>query len=167
MWTRKRPANWPRNYANATVWEAQVSWITASRQAVLVEWGMRALRSRWAAWARLNAPMPNNSEERADLLELVALLHNAVLERIGANQIRSVYFEGALRHSDGFIRRRRALRRSQQISFRSTCLNVQWLILEYTITKLRVKRENSEKQLSQFPQLLVLRVERRWRRRRR
>lgn len=73
--------------------------MTASRQAV--EWGMRALRSRWA---RLNAPMPNNSEERADLLELVALLHNAVSERIGANQIRSVYLEGALRHSDGFMR---------------------------------------------------------------
>ena len=99
VWTRKRPANWPRGFVDETQWAAMTAWMTASRQAV--EWGMRALRSRWA---RITAPMPNNAEERADLLELVALMHNLVSERMGANQIRSVYLEAALRHSDGFTR---------------------------------------------------------------
>ena len=96
VWTRKRSANWPIGFCTAEQWESFVGWLTGSRQAV--EWGMRALRARWA---RLNAPMPNNNEERADLLELVVLLHNVVTERIGANQIRNVFLEAALRHSAG------------------------------------------------------------------
>jgi len=47
--------------------------------------------------------MPHRASERADLLELVCLLHNVVSEKVGANQIRSVYLEAALRHSDGFV----------------------------------------------------------------
>jgi hypothetical protein len=95
VWTRKRPSNWPHGFASESQWTSMVNWMTGSRQAA--EWGMRALRGRWA---RLNAPMPNNRKLRGDLLELVALLHNVVSERIGANQIRSVYLEAALRHAN-------------------------------------------------------------------
>ena len=94
LWTRKRPANWPAGYVDESEWIAFVKWLTASRQAV--EWGMRALRGRWA---RMNVPMSNNAEERADLIELIARLHNLVTRMVGANQIRSVYMEAALRHA--------------------------------------------------------------------
>ena len=97
MWTRTRPSNWPDGHSTNAQWRAFVKWLTASRQAV--EWGMRALRSRWA---RLNVPMPADSEQRRMILELAARLHNVVARLMGANQIRSVYLEAALRHAEGF-----------------------------------------------------------------
>ena len=94
MWTRTRPSNWPAGHVTPAQWHDFVNWLTASRQAV--EWGMRALRSRWA---RLNVPMPTDADARGMLLELAARLHNLVSRIMGANQIRNVYLEAALRHA--------------------------------------------------------------------
>ena len=53
------------------------------------EWGMRALQG---AFGRLQIPLKvNHTERRAKLLETCIWLHNLHAQRVGINQIRSVY----------------------------------------------------------------------------
>lgn len=55
------------------------------------EWGMRALQG---SFGRLRVPLEiNQTEKRACLLETCVRLHNLRANRVGINQIRSVYMK--------------------------------------------------------------------------
>lgn len=66
------------------------------------EWGMRALQG---SFGRLRVPLEIKHENsRASLLETCVRLHNLRSERIGMNQIRTVYFEQWMQSSgDGQV----------------------------------------------------------------
>lgn len=61
--------------------------VTGQRQSA--EWGMRSLQG---AFGRLRNPLPDDNTRRAMILRVVTHMHNFRAEKVGLNQIRSVYW---------------------------------------------------------------------------
>jgi len=62
--------------------------VTRERQAA--EWGMRAIQ---ASFSRLKLPLPADKTRRARLLRIILKLHNLRTNRVGMNQIKTVYYD--------------------------------------------------------------------------
>jgi hypothetical protein len=74
--------------------QRHIAYVKRTRQPA--EWGMRVIQG---AWCRLKNPLPTDTEKRKRILEMAVRLHNVVASCVngGHNQIRSVYYNIALR----------------------------------------------------------------------